>query len=252
MWSYLGRSRLFWKLSASYLTLVLLTAIIIGALVAWRIKQAALQQEVDVLRGKSTLLRELVTPALDHAQDPALQARVRALARELGTRLTVVTADGTVLADSDENPSTMANHAGRPEIVEAASQGIGTAQRYSQTLRTTMLYLALPVRVGDRLLGYVRASRALSRIDAELRALYLIILLAAAMATAASLLLGLWIAKRLSMTLLTSITTITTTATQLAATTEEYERTAVLQASAVHETTAAMNELYDLTMDIVH
>jgi hypothetical protein len=66
MWSYLGRSRLFWKLSASYLTLVLLTALIIGALVAWRIKQAALQEEVDVLRAKGMLLRELVITALDH------------------------------------------------------------------------------------------------------------------------------------------------------------------------------------------
>ena len=243
MWSYLGRSRLFWKFSASYLALILLTAMITGALVAWRIEQATLQEEVDGLRAKGVLLRELAIPTLDRAQDPALQARVRALGQELGTRLTVLNADGTVLADSDEDPAAMANHAGRTEVVEAGRQGIGTARRYSQTLHTTMLYVALPVRVGDRLLGYVRGARALSQIDAELHALYLIILLAAGIATAVGLLLGLWIAKRLTTTLLESITTITTTAAQLAATTEEHERTAVLQASAVHETTAAMNEL---------
>jgi methyl-accepting chemotaxis protein len=67
--------------------------------------------------------------------------------------------------------------------------------------------------------------------------------LAAGIATVASLLLGLWITRRLTTTVLTSITIITTTATQLAATTEEHERSAVLQASAVHETMAAMNEL---------
>jgi two-component system, OmpR family, phosphate regulon sensor histidine kinase PhoR len=220
MWSHLGRSRLFWKFSASYLAIVLFTAMIIGALVAWRIEQAALQEGVDVLRAKGMLLRELVIPALDHAQDPALQTRVRALGQEIGTRLTVLSVDGTVLADSDDDPSTMANHANRPEVVEAGRRGIGTARRYSGTLRTTMLYLALPVRAGDRLLGYVRASRALSQIDAELHALYLIILFATGIATVAGLLLGLWIAKRLTMTLLTSITTISTTAAQLAATTE--------------------------------
>jgi methyl-accepting chemotaxis protein len=243
MLQHLGRSRLFWKLSASYLALTLLTAILIGMLVARHIERTALQEEAHVLQAKAVLLRELVTPALDRAPDPALQVRVRALGQEIGTRLTVIRADGMVIADSDEDPAIMANHASRSEIVEADRQGVGMAQRYSQTVRTTMFYLALPVRIDHRLLGYVRASRALSRIDAELNALRLIVLLAAAMAAAASLSLGLWIAKRLTTTLLTSITAVTTIAAQLAATVDQHEHTAVGQASAVNETTAAMDEL---------
>jgi uncharacterized membrane protein YraQ (UPF0718 family) len=72
MLQHLGRSRLFWKLSASYLALTLLTAILIGMLVARHIERTALQEEAHVLQAKAVLLRELVSPALDRAPDPAL------------------------------------------------------------------------------------------------------------------------------------------------------------------------------------
>jgi methyl-accepting chemotaxis protein len=243
MLHHLGRSRLFWKLYASYTGLTLLTATLIGVLVTWHIARAALQEEAHALQAKAVLLRELVTPALDRGADPTLQARVRALGEEIGTRLTVIRADGTVVIDSEEDPSRMANHGNREEILEAERQGMGTAQRFSQTVRATMFYLALPVRSDHQLLGYVRASRALSHIDAEVSALRFIVLLGAGIAAAASLLLGLWIAKRLTTTLLTSITAMTTIAAQLAATVDQHEQTTGLQASAMSETTAAMDEL---------
>jgi hypothetical protein len=211
--------------------------------VGWHIERAALQEEAHMLQAKSVLLRELATPILDRAPDPALQGRVRALGEQIGTRLTVIRGNGTVIADSDEDPAMMANHASRPEIVEADRQGIGIARRYSTTLHATMFCLALPVRIDDRLLGYVRAPRALSRIDAELNTLRLIVLLGAGIAAATSLLLGLGIAKRLTTTLRTSIAAVTTIAAQLAGTVDQHEHAAVLQASAMNETTATMDEL---------
>jgi hypothetical protein len=86
MWSYLRCSRLFWKFSASYFGLILFTAFIIGGLVAWHIKQTVLQEEIDGLRAKSMLVRELAIPALDRAQDPAFQMRMLALGQEIGAR----------------------------------------------------------------------------------------------------------------------------------------------------------------------
>ena len=162
---------------------------------------------------------------------------------EIGTRLTVLRADGTVIADSEEKPSRMQNHGRRPEIVDADRHGLGRAQRYSDTLKTTMMYVALPVRLDQRLLGYVRTSRALSRIETEWHALLLLILPAAGAAAVASLLLGWWLAKRLTTPIITSITALTVTTTQLAATVDEHERTLALQSSAVSETTATMAEL---------
>jgi methyl-accepting chemotaxis protein len=106
-----------------------------------------------------------------------------------------------------------------------------------------VLYLALPVRLDQRLLGYVRVSQDLSRIAAEWHALRRIVLLAAGAALVASLGLGLWVAKRLTTPVAASIAALTAMTVQLAATVDEHERTVALQSSAVSETTATMAEL---------
>jgi hypothetical protein len=58
MFSHLGRSQLFRKLLVSYLALTVLTVVLIGALVAWRIERAVLQEEARVLQAKAVLVRE--------------------------------------------------------------------------------------------------------------------------------------------------------------------------------------------------
>lgn len=49
-------------------------------------------------------------------------------------RLTLIDADGTVLFDSDADPAQMENHADRPEVIQAVSEGAGESSRYSETL----------------------------------------------------------------------------------------------------------------------
>lgn len=81
---------------------------------------------------------------------------------ELGdTRVTLVADDGTVLHDSDESPSDMANHADRPEIAEALADGDGISERSSSTMGETMLYNAVRlddgsvIRLSKRQEGYI-------------------------------------------------------------------------------------------------
>jgi two-component system phosphate regulon sensor histidine kinase PhoR len=61
-----------------------------------------------------------------------------------GARITVVTREGVVLGDSDEDPAAMVNHAERPEIKTALSGEVGSALRWSATVGKEMLYVALP------------------------------------------------------------------------------------------------------------
>jgi two-component system phosphate regulon sensor histidine kinase PhoR len=74
------------------------------------------------------------------------------LAEELGrralARITIVATDGTVLGDSEVPRSDLpgvANHAGRPEIVQALKTGHGSATRRSATVHHDFLYVAVPV-----------------------------------------------------------------------------------------------------------
>jgi two-component system, OmpR family, phosphate regulon sensor histidine kinase PhoR len=60
-----------------------------------------------------------------------------------GVRITVITADGRVLADSQSDAKTMGNHADRPEIQDALSKGEGRSMRRSVTLNRDLLYYAV-------------------------------------------------------------------------------------------------------------
>jgi two-component system phosphate regulon sensor histidine kinase PhoR len=72
----------------------------------------------------------------------ALQDWVRHIAAS-GARVTVVTAEGLVLADSQSDPLTMENHAGRPEIIQAMAAGSGRSIRHSATINRDLLYYAV-------------------------------------------------------------------------------------------------------------
>ena len=72
----------------------------------------------------------------------ALDLLSRDLARELGTRITIIGSDGRVHGDSEESSSSMENHASRPEVVEALATGTGESVRYSTTTGYDLLYRA--------------------------------------------------------------------------------------------------------------
>jgi len=70
-------------------------------------------------------------------------------------RITLIDHDGNVLGDSSADYQTMENHSNRPEIASALENGWGTSQRYSDTLKVTMLYV---VAYNPDLQVYVRAA----------------------------------------------------------------------------------------------
>ena len=75
----------------------------------------------------------------------SLQEWCKTLGDQLGTRITYVARDGTVIADSQVSFSrvtAMDNHANRPEIIQAYKEDFGTSSRYSTTLGKHLIYSA--------------------------------------------------------------------------------------------------------------
>jgi two-component system phosphate regulon sensor histidine kinase PhoR len=70
---------------------------------------------------------------------------VKGLKERVDIRMTVIEPDGTVIADSENNPLEMENHGDRPEILQALRGDIQDAIRFSSTMGEYMLYLAIPV-----------------------------------------------------------------------------------------------------------
>lgn len=60
-------------------------------------------------------------------------------------RITLISFDGKVLGDSDTDIASMENHINRKEVQEALQGHIGQETRFSQTLQTSFLYVAVPL-----------------------------------------------------------------------------------------------------------
>jgi two-component system phosphate regulon sensor histidine kinase PhoR len=85
-----------------------------------------------------------------------------------GVRVTVITFDGQVLADSQSDPSTMENHAGRPEIRDALTKGDGQSIRHSVTINRDLLYYAVRLSVAGGPPLILRFASPLQTLNEEL------------------------------------------------------------------------------------
>lgn len=91
------------------------------------------------------LLREV------HYLAPGVESQGEAYLEKIRTkssRVTYIDTDGTVIYDSEANVSQMEDHSQREEVVEAAKQGAGEAQRTSTTLSEKTIYYALRLSDG--------------------------------------------------------------------------------------------------------
>ena len=187
------RSRILWKLFSGYVVLIFLSTILVGVLVSRQVEEETrveIEQSLDV---RATLLRAVALESF--SSGTKIQKRIRTLGLNTNTRFTIIKPDGLVLADSEEDPATMDNHANRPEILAARSHGHGITTRFSDTVDKKMMYYALPVMKENLLLGYVRTSLPLSVIDDRLSHVRTIILFSMAMSILVALILGFIVAR---------------------------------------------------------
>ncbi len=131
--------RLFWKLGLTYFSLLLLVLVAVDLYAARALRRDYLRTAFQQLEALARLATHRPPPFDELA---ALRAWADWMA-QTGARVTVIAADGKVLADSHEDPEKMASHTDRPEIQEAFATGRGQAVRYSETVARELVYLAL-------------------------------------------------------------------------------------------------------------
>jgi two-component system phosphate regulon sensor histidine kinase PhoR len=136
-----------WKLFLSYMLVILVAVGTLGGYVAHEISRRYTDDLKADLLSEAKVVRELTGARFSVGESAALQQTAQRLGREAGLRVTLIAGDGRVLADSEHDPRTMENHAGRPEVLQALAEGGGSSIRHSATLGIDMLYVAVPVTV---------------------------------------------------------------------------------------------------------
>jgi two-component system phosphate regulon sensor histidine kinase PhoR len=192
------RTRLLWQLFPSYLLITIVSVAAASSYAFFSFRSFYRQEIVTTLKARASLLEERLRPELAPGGDPALEALVKKLGRATGTRITVVLPSGEVVADSDADPGVMENHADRPEIAAAMGGRVGTAERESPTLRTGMLYVAIPIVERGSIVGVVRAALPSTSAELELRTLGTRVGLSAAVLSILAAAVSLVVSRRLS------------------------------------------------------
>ena len=192
-------SRLLWRLYSGYAAIIVISVLVVGILLSRQLEENTLEEIQDSLSVRSALLTEIARDSLLTASttsNSSFQSTLTKLGNSTASRLTVIAADGRVIADSQEQPQAMDNHLQRPEIIDAMANGTGVASRYSQTLQQMMMYRAVAVSEDQQLTGFVRVSVPLTTVDSRLAQLRSIILLSAGIVAIAAHLLGLYFVRR--------------------------------------------------------
>lgn len=101
-------------------------------------------------------------------------------------RVTLVGTDGTVLYDNQNSVASMPNHADRPEIAEALSDGTGSAERDSETSGYVSVYRAIRLANGNVLRLAVDRDGAAAAVRHDLLLVCAVVLVIIAVCWAAS------------------------------------------------------------------
>ncbi|HBD24305.1 MAG TPA: hypothetical protein DC023_07705 [Oceanospirillaceae bacterium] len=186
-------SPIFIKLFVGFAVVVLFSVSILGLMVQRQIEEASLRDIRTNLTHQAYILQQ--TFAFQSETPLArLQRQVATISASIEARITLIDSQGVVLADSEFNPKKMDNHFDRPEIQAAKSNGIGESRRFSNTLNTTMQYIAVPTLNEANQVGYIRTALSTQRINEEINYLRRVIIIATSLTAIIALFVGYWLA----------------------------------------------------------
>ena len=177
---------------AAYVLLIVAAFAALGLYVIHEVDADMRANTESYLVSEAQIVANSARPLLAaHASQSSFDALAKQVGAGVDTRVTIIALDGTVLGDSEADPATMENHAGRPEVQAAMQSGVGKDTRSSSTLGVDFSYVAQRVDVNGEPAAVVRVARPLSAIDATLSSITRSLLIALAATAAVAALLSL-------------------------------------------------------------
>lgn len=122
--------------------LILIGVITTGAVSLSLVRLNYINSVEERLISNSKLISEVLKS--QNIEEIDLNNIAKSYSKEIETRITFINKDGEVVGDSDIDIDSLENHKNRPEIAKAFENEIGVSQRYSESLGTSMYYVAIP------------------------------------------------------------------------------------------------------------
>lgn len=147
--------------------LILLTITALGVPLLVIVRDHALDEIQDSLKGDAYRTASLIVTAIERGDDRSVAETADRVARQSRSRVTVTNSEGALIFDSDNPERASEDFANRPEI-QAALSGVDAAEiRRSETLDTEILVVAVPVARAGQVAGAVRLSRDIAGVRSD-------------------------------------------------------------------------------------
>lgn len=186
-----------WRIAIPFALLGLLSLLALGLYISSFVRQTYLNDLETKLTTEARMVSDMVAPLLQNgAPLPDLDAAAGHWANMLKARVTIVASNGTVLGESDEDRAQMDNHASRPEIVAALTEGQGSSTRFSHTVGYDMMYTAVTISRDGQTLGVARVAVPLKDVETNVAHIQRILMGATLLVIVLTILLAVLIAER--------------------------------------------------------
>jgi two-component system phosphate regulon sensor histidine kinase PhoR len=139
--------KLVWQIFPANVLTILIAIVAVSWYGTASLREFYLQDTEADLEARANLVSSHVLDYLQDGEVEQLRDYCVEAGRKSGTRITVISEDGKVVADSNENPEVMDNHRHRLEIEKAFTGEVGKSRRYSKTLDENLIYVAIPLHL---------------------------------------------------------------------------------------------------------
>jgi two-component system phosphate regulon sensor histidine kinase PhoR len=158
-----------WKLYVFYTIVLIAGVTLIGFIVQ---RQVTKTLEEHLIENAETLAKVAAKGLPDTEDSSVLDASCTDFQKTAAIRLTIISKEGKVMGESDREAIAVEDHLDRPEVREAIKGRVGTAIRYSKSLKAEMLYVALPPDQKGRVLRVAMSMEKVRRFQNEVMILF--------------------------------------------------------------------------------
>jgi signal transduction histidine kinase len=133
----------------------------VGAIVYYWSKDFYIEQTRD------SLLNDIEIISFKLQKDSDLDLLAIKMKKDIKLRLTIISQDGVVIAESHRDKNKMDNHRNRDEILQADKKEYGYKIRHSKTIDKDFFYIAKKFTINNRII-YIRLAKELKNINEQI------------------------------------------------------------------------------------
>jgi len=165
------RNSLLFKIAAPFVLLIMLSVGALSIYISSYIRNVYIDNISSKLQSDALVTANQISSILLETSDPSeIQTITEINSLLMKSRLTIVDVSGFVISDSEIDSNSMENHANRKEVISSLAGNTGIDIRKSETLGQNYLYVAVPIKNGNEIVGVSRASVSLELLESRIAA----------------------------------------------------------------------------------